>query len=284
MKQNIKQIGLACLTALVGVASFATITFADANTTDNTDLPSTLETVVETPIVVNNITTEETRRRKTFLTGSGSETLTDTSSITELEISFKQGSVNVRRTTEKEISLDWNLNPQFSLEKKWKNGKLELELDDVANTLKTTNAGDLIIYIPESMTFRSVKFETGLGTSVIEHISAYEADFEAKSGDLTIHSFQVDSVSLETKYGKINASGVANRVETDADYGTINLNLAGNAEEYKREFKADSGTLIVDSQTYSNLRKKIKLAGSSAKKLTAEVETGSINIQFSGTN
>lgn len=135
------------------------------------------------------------------------------------------------------------------------------------------NGGEIVIYIPEDLTFDKVKISAGAGKINIDKINTNELSFEIGAGDTRIEELNVtDKADIEGGAGKvIISSGTINNLDLDMGIGKaeISAKLTGNTdidagvgeldikikdkkENYKIKTSKGIGKITIDGESISN--------------------------------
>lgn len=131
---------------------------------------------------------------------------------------------------------------------------------------------EVIIYIPENMSFEEVKIETGVNETNIEWLkadnvnlemgvgkyqinalSAKYAKIEAGAGEATIEHSNMEELKLDGGIGKLVFTGkITKTADIDCGVGKLEVNLIGLPTDYKIKAETGLGSFKVDGEKVSN--------------------------------
>jgi len=175
--------------------------------------------------------------------------------------------------------------------------------DGVLQVLENTRSGGqynnpvLTLFMPENMTFESVRIETGaakitagsLSTNLLElklgagdveikKLTAEKsADIKGGAGKLSIADGTLRDLDLDMGVGELNLTASL-LGETELTFGVdeSNLTLLGSREDYRLEIEKGIGSITVDGDSIGN----IQSYGEGKNHVEIEGGIGSVNLSF----
>lgn len=127
---------------------------------------------------------------------------------------------------------------------------------------------EIIIYIPKTIKFESIKLKTGIshseidslicknahlefgiGNTVVRNIVADSANIETGVGKSLIENSTIETLKLTTGVGKSEFTGIILKsVDINCGIGKTDINLSGKEEDYTISTKSGIGAIEVNGQ------------------------------------
>lgn len=131
------------------------------------------------------------------------------------------------------------------------------------------------------------------------NVSYDKFDISMSSGDVTMKALNCDCISIDNSYGNITCQEVISGdfdselssgdfevtksdlkdVNVDNSYGDVELDLIGSAKDYSLELSTSYGNIKVGDKSYEE---EFNQDNDGAKKITADLSSGDIDINFKG--
>lgn len=136
---------------------------------------------------------------------------------------------------------------------------------------------DMGSFTADDLTTRTADFDLDMGNFTVSSLTAETADIELSMGNLTIlngnaHDFTVSNDMGDIKVGLLTG---AQKIDLEADAGTIELTVDGVLSDYGIDAENDFGTLRIDGKNYSE-----RFQSSGNRKLTLSNDMGSTTLNF----
>ncbi len=159
------------------------------------------------------------------------------------------------------------------------------------------NKGDLVVYIPENISFDTVKIKAGAGKIQIENIDTRKLSLELGAGETSIQKLNVlEKCKIESGAGKVSIlNGYINELDLDlgvgkfsmtsaikgnskinAGIGSLELNVLGSKNDYVIKANKGIGNILIDGLNVSDNY----TYGNGEDTLNIEGGIGSINVNF----
>lgn len=136
---------------------------------------------------------------------------------------------------------------------------------------------DMGNFTADDLTTRTADFDLDMGNFTVSSLTAETADIELSMGNLTLlnanaHDFTVSNDMGDIEVGLLTG---AQKIDLDADAGTIELTVDGVLSDYGVDAENDFGTLRIDGKNYSE-----RFQSSGNRKLTLSNDMGSTTLNF----
>lgn len=187
-----------------------------------------------------------------------------------------------------------NLKNSFS--SKARNGELRVK-EEKAWFWNNNASGEIVIYVPHTITLDELKIDSGAGKINIADIKAYEFDLDQGAGVVTIENSKFSKTDIDGGAGEIKVKNsvlnnlkmnagigrieieaeIAGNSKIDCGIGEMKITLLGNEEDYNIKAEKGIGNIRINSKNqendinYGNGKNKLKLEGG----------MGSIEVEFS---
>lgn len=176
-----------------------------------------------------------------------------------------------------------------------KQGILKIK-EKKASFWSNNSSGVIIVYIPNEITLKELKIDSGAGKIEISNISVDNFDIDQGAGLLEIKDSKFRKVDIDGGAGEIKISeSILNDVKMDAGVGKItleaeitgnskiecgigemNISLLGNKEDYSVMIEKGIGNIKIDGEEQTNNT----VYGKGKNKLSLEGGIGNIAVEF----
>lgn len=161
--------------------------------------------------------------------------------------------------------------------------KLDVALDMGDLSLGSLKVKDLTAeldmgsFTADDLTTRTADFDLDMGNFTVSSLTAETADIELSMGNLTILNVNAHDFTVSNDMGDIEVGLLtgAQKIDLDADTGTIELTVDGVLSDYGVDAANDFGTLRIDGKNYSE-----RFKSSGNRKLTLSNDMGSTTLNF----
>lgn len=136
---------------------------------------------------------------------------------------------------------------------------------------------DMGSFTADDLTTRTADFDLDMGNFTVSSLTADTADIELSMGNLTILNVNAHDFTVSNDMGDIEVGLLtgAQKIDLDADAGTIELTVDGVLSDYEVDAANDFGTLRIDGKNYSE-----RFKSSGNRKLTLSNDMGSTTLNF----
>lgn len=136
---------------------------------------------------------------------------------------------------------------------------------------------DMGSFTADDLTTRTADFDLDMGNFTVSSLTAETADIELSMGNLTIPNVNAHDFTVSNDMGDIEVGLLtgAQKIDLDADAGTIELTVDGFLSDYGVDAASDFGTLRIDGKNYSE-----RFQSSGNRKLTSSNDMGSTTLNF----
>lgn len=136
---------------------------------------------------------------------------------------------------------------------------------------------DMGSFTADDLTTRTADFDLDMGNFTVSSLTAETADIELSMGNLTIRNVNAYDFTVDNDMGdiKIGLLTGAQKIDLEADTGTIELTVDGFLSDYGVDAENDFGTLRIDGKNYSE-----RFQSSGNRKLTLSNDMGSTTLNF----
>ncbi len=136
---------------------------------------------------------------------------------------------------------------------------------------------DMGSFTADDLTTRTADFDLDMGNFTVSSLTAETADIELSMGNLTIRNVNAHDFTVSNDMGDIEVGLLtgAQKIDLDADTGTIELTVDGFLSDYEVDAENDFGTLRIDGKNYSE-----RFQSSGNRKLTLSNDMGSTTLNF----
>lgn len=136
---------------------------------------------------------------------------------------------------------------------------------------------DMGSFTADDLTTRTADFDLDMGNFTVSSLTAETADIELSMGNLTIRNANAHDFTVSNDMGDIEVGLLtgAQKIDLDADTGTIELTVDGFLSDYGVDAENDFGTLRIDGKKYSE-----RFQSSGNRKLTLSNDMGSTTLNF----
>lgn len=148
--------------------------------------------------------------------------------------------------------------------------------------LSAGEAAYACLVIPKDGQFQTIELDASAGYVNAAALAAEELKIDTEAGAVDVDSARVQELEIDCKAGEVNFRGVVeSKLEADCNVGNVDLFLEGAASDFNYELDANTGSIDIDGQSYSGLKKEKKLLHEGAVK-TAELDCsmGSVCVEF----
>lgn len=162
-------------------------------------------------------------------------------------------------------------------------GELKIETSDYSfwKQIGKTNAGKLIIQLPNGRAMEDVSLEIGAGQLTIEQINTGCLDINVGAGQAVVKKFEVKDLNVDCGAGKAKLSGAVNRkAEVDCGVGEVVMNLTGGQNDYDYELDCGIGELKVGTDSYTGLGSERRINNGTGKKMELSCGIGKVDVTF----
>jgi len=201
------------------------------------------------------------------------------------------------------VNITINKDNNFKIETNNKNINYKIDNNKLFITetkykfLNKKDSSDLIIYVPNYLTFDSVILENGAGKINIDDLytkTLYldlgagkvkvnnltvlnDTEIDGGAGEIDITNSEINNLDLDMGLGKLTlTSKITGNSEIDAGVGELNLNLIGNSNDYKIKLDKGIGSASIDGQKM----KSETYYGNGSNLIDIDGGVGSINIKL----
>lgn len=204
--------------------------------------------------------------------------------ISSVNITIKESNKFKVETNNKNINYKIDNNKLFITETKY-------------NFFNKKNSSDLIIYVPNYLTFDNVNIENGAGKININELYTKklyldlgagkvkannltvlnDTKIDGGAGEINITNSKINNLDLDMGVGKLSlTSKITGNNEIDAGIGELNLNLVGNSNDYRIKLDKGIGSATIDNQKM----KSETYYGTGSNSIDIDGGVGNINIKF----
>lgn len=177
-----------------------------------------------------------------------------------------------------------------------------LYVKDVGKKKKYTRINDreLLLTVPEDISWEEVEMEASIGGVVIEKLKADSAELNASMGNIEVYGLEAERLQIDTEMGNVTVSGaktgsleaeaemgniefsgrVEKNITASAEMGSIMLALEQEKTEFDYEISADMGSVTLNGEEYSGLSGGWRENNGAGRRLEANSSMGSIDISF----
>lgn len=203
---------------------------------------------------------------------------------TELQSGYKKMKLTIGACT---FTVKHSNDKTFYLEAK-NMGKLSIDQD--GSTLEIATEEDLdiedfqekrelVLYVPEKVTFDEVELKFGAGEVVFDTLSAEKFKAEIGAGHILVNNGEVEKVELSVGAGAVEYYGsIQEKMEADCSMGSIYAELQGKEEEFDYDLECSMGNIVINGQDYAFDR---KVDNHAQKKMKLSCVMGSMEVLFS---
>ncbi len=177
--------------------------------------------------------------------------------ITELDINWSSGSVNVSYYDGENVSVTESCKKDLSDAKKvhtWVDGKtLHIQFSKSGEAFVFEDyKKELEVKLPKDTKLSKVSYDGSSADTVFDEIKAEEFDIDTSSGNVSLNSCEADEVTADTSSGNItiDLTGDCDKIITDASSGDVTV-TAGEVKTAK--FDSSSGKIKADLKSVDEL-------------------------------
>ena len=206
---------------------------------------------------------------------------------TELQSGYKKMKLTIGACT---FAVKSSGDKTFYLEAK-NMGKLSIDQDGSTLEIATEENLDiedfqekreLVLYVPEKVTFDEVELKFGAGDVVFDSLSAEKFKAEIGAGHILVNNGEVEKVELSVGAGAVEYYGsIQEKMEADCSMGSIYAELQGKEEEFDYDLECSMGNIAINGQDYAFDR---KVDNHAQKKMKLSCVMGSVEVLFSERN
>ena len=206
---------------------------------------------------------------------------------TELQSGYKKMKLTIGACT---FTVKSSGDKTFYLEAK-NMGKLSIDQDGSTLEIATEENLDiedfqekreLVLYVPEKVTFDEVELKFGAGEVVFDSLSAEKFKAEIGAGHILVNNGEVEKVELSVGAGAVEYYGsIQEKMEADCSMGSIYAELQGKEEEFDYDLECSMGNIAINGQDYAFDR---KVDNHAQKKMKLSCVMGSVEVLFSERN
>lgn len=206
---------------------------------------------------------------------------------TELQSGYKKMKLTIGACT---FTVKSSGDKTFYLEAK-NMGKLSIDQDGSTLEIATEENLDiedfqekreLVLYVPEKVTFDEVELKFGAGEVVFDSLSAEKFKAEIGAGHILVNNGEVEKVELSVGAGAVEYYGsIQEKMEADCSMGSIYAELQGKEEEFDYDLECSMGNIAINGQDYAFDR---KVDNHAQKKMKLSCVMGSMEVLFSERN
>ena len=206
---------------------------------------------------------------------------------TELQSGYKKMKLTIGACT---FTVKSSGDKTFYLEAK-NMGKLSIDQDGSTLEIATEENLDiedfqekreLVLYVPEKVTFEEVELKFGAGEVVFDSLSAEKFKAEIGAGHILVNNGEVEKVELSVGAGAVEYYGsIREKMEADCSMGSIYAELQGKEEEFDYDLECSMGNIAINGQDYAFDR---KVDNHAQKKMKLSCVMGSVEVLFSERN
>ena len=133
----------------------------------------------------------------------------------------------------------------------------------------------------EGMSGRKVNISVGAGKANIDSIDADEADISVGAGSISARGINIRDISLEVGMGNIDVTGtISGNADVECGMGNINMFLQGSEADHDYYLECAMGSIRVGSNKYSGIASEKVIDNGSDSKFDVECAMGNIDISF----
>ena len=206
---------------------------------------------------------------------------------TELQSGYKKMKLTIGACT---FTVKSTGDKTFYLEAK-NMGKLSIDQDGSTLEIATEENLDiedfeekreLVLYVPEKVTFDEVELKFGAGEVVFDSLSAEKFKAEIGAGHILVNNGEVEKVELSVGAGAVEYYGsIQEKMEADCSMGSIYAELQGKEEEFDYDLECSMGNIAINGQDHAFDR---KVDNHAQKKMKLSCVMGSVEGLFSERN
>lgn len=206
---------------------------------------------------------------------------------TELQSGYKKMKLTIGACT---FTVKSSGDKTFYLEAK-NMGKLSIDQDGSTLEIATEENLDiedfqekreLVLYVPEKVTFDEVELKFGAGEVVFDSLSAEKFKAEIGAGHILVNNGEVEKVELSVGAGAVEYYGsIQEKMEADCSMGSIYAELQGKEEAFDYDLECSMGNIAINGQDYAFDR---KVDNHAQKKMKLSCVMGSVEVLFSERN
>lgn len=138
------------------------------------------------------------------------------------------------------------------------------------------------LIIPKDHHFQTIELEASAGYINAGVLTTGELKIDTEAGAVDMDSAHVQELEIDCEAGAVTFAGaVESKLEADCNVGSVELFLEGKMADFNYEIDANAGSVDIDDQSYSGLKKEKKLLHDGAAKMAElDCSMGSIRVEF----
>ena len=163
-----------------------------------------------------------------------------------------------------------------------------------------SNAGQIILYIPEGayfddadievgagglefdgLTADSVDLEVGAGQITLRDIKVNDLDASVGMGQITLKEMAVETLNAEVGMGQLSAEGlITGDASIECSMGNVSLKLDGSQQDFNYELSKAMGNVTLGRESSSGFASERHIDNNADKTMDIECAMGNVTIQF----
>lgn len=127
----------------------------------------------------------------------------------------------------------------------------------------------------------NLSVEVGAGQFNAGNIEAQNGTFLMGAGTMRLEDITMEDSDFQVGMGTVYFEGALNgNVDAECSMGTIEMNLAGDQEDYNYVLKCSAGNINVDGHSISGLGSEREIDNGSDNEFNIDCSMGSVNVGF----
>lgn len=174
-------------------------------------------------------------------------------------------------------------------------------MGNVSDLLKAIKGHKIILYVPSDYHFEGVDIEmgagllevngimtedihleVGAGSIEVDFLQAKQCNVEVGMGEIVVNDMQIgDVLDTEVGMGSLIMEGtVQGDLTADCSMGAIQMEIAGNENDFNYEIGAAMGTVSIGREEYSGLSHEKTIDNAADKTISVDCAMGAVEITF----
>ena len=222
-------------------------------------------------------------------------TLSDADKIKNVTLMIGGGSVQVLKSEDQSINAAAEYDDRYGFKVEGDTLYIKSLQDEYYD-----NNNELIICVPENVTFESVDCELGAGEILASSISANEMNvsigagrlevaslfadqftFEIGAGEIIVENGTVGTADMSIALGNFEFDGIISKgADIECSMGNVSMNLEDEMKDYNYEIECAAGEVEVGDDTTAGVASDRTIDNGSDKTISVECSMGSVSINF----
>ncbi|MDR2889177.1 MAG: DUF4097 family beta strand repeat-containing protein [Lachnospiraceae bacterium] len=142
-------------------------------------------------------------------------------------------------------------------------------------------ANEIVLYVPEGVTYDKVDLELGGGEMEMDGIETHELNGSVGLGNANLINSTADELDIENGLGDFYFSGRVNdEISAECSMGNITLRLDGGEKDFDYSINCTAGSISIDGNDYSALAGNRVINNHADGEMDLECGMGSIEVMF----